>query len=77
MITELKEKMRNGAVRFTFTKKDGTARQAYGTLNVETAGDAYIVPSGRGTEKVGTTAYWDLDKEAWRSFNNDSLISID
>lgn len=79
MITEIKEKLRNGVVTFTFTKKDGTTRQAKGTLIFDKSivGDNFVAPTGRGSEKIGATAYWDLDKEAWRSFNDDSLVSID
>ena len=32
MQTELREKSKNGIVTFTYTKKDGTTRQARGTL---------------------------------------------
>lgn len=77
MINELKERLKKGEVMFTYTKKDGTQRQARGTTNQDIAGSDYIVPSGTGTPKTGSVPYWDLDKNAWRAFCDDSLVSID
>lgn len=79
MQIELKEKLRNGIVTFTYTKKDGTTRQARGTLMQDRSivGENFVAPKGTGAEKTGAISYWDLDKDAWRSCQNTSIISID
>ena len=79
MQTELREKLKNGIVTFTYTKKDGTTRQARGTLmqNRYIVGENFIAPKGTGVEKMGAISYWDLDKDAWRSCQDTSIISID
>jgi hypothetical protein len=79
MQVELKEKLRNGIVTFTYTKKDGTTRQAKGTLMQDRSivGENFIAPKGTGAEKVGSIAYWDLDKDAWRACQDTAIVSID
>lgn len=79
MQIELKEKLRNGIVTFTYTKKDGTTRQARGTLIQDRSivGENFVAPKGTGVEKTGAISYWDLDKDAWRSCQDSSIISID
>lgn len=73
-IAELKSKMHEGVVEFTYIKKDGTERKAKGTLNndkiVELGG---TLPTGQITPPSYTTRYFDVDKGGWRSFINDSL----
>lgn len=75
-IEALKEQLRQGEVKFQFTKKNGEIRDARGTLNMD------IIPQEnhpKGTSKEvpeNTTRYFDLDKESWRSFTNDSFIGI-
>jgi len=71
---ELRERLNQGVVYFKFTKTDGTERIATGTrLASEVGGEA---PTGRGTEAVGVIAYWDLDKNAWRSCREDSVVEL-
>ena len=65
-----------GPVTLTFTKKDGSEREMNCTL-----AEAVIVPHEKTTDRVkeenlDTLAVWDLDKEAWRSFRLDSVISV-
>jgi hypothetical protein len=74
-IKHLKDKMRNGVAHFIFMKNDGTIREAWGTLNkslIETK------VNGRGVsrEYYSTTAYFDIEKGAWRSFRWESIIDI-
>ena len=70
--------LRRGAVRFTFYKKDGTIREAYGTRNLDVAavktGNPSI-PKPYGAKNLN--AYYDLDKGAWRSFIPENVCSID
>lgn len=80
MINELKTKLENGIVEFTFKKQNGEMRNARGTRcfgEKSIVGENFIKPNGTGPEKTSSLSYWDLDKEAWRSLNNNALISID
>ena len=76
LLEELKERLRNGEVKFVFTKKDGTERVALGTTKKEIYGVEHE-PKGTGRNKnENTTCYYDLEKQSWRSFVNESLIRI-
>lgn len=75
-IEQLKQDLSKGAVRFKFTKKDGTIREAFGTTNL-----GFIPvekhPHTDNQDKYFSevvTRYYDLDVKDWRSFQNDSLI---
>ena len=64
---EFKEILRMGKVHFEYTKKDGTLREAIGTLNPELIpGD--MKPKDSSTN-ITNTRYYDLDKNAWRSIS--------
>lgn len=77
MIETLKEKMRKGYVTFVYLKKDGSKRTATGTLNVGIIAEANATPVGNGSyDESTTTRYFDKDANAWRSFVNDNLESI-
>lgn len=74
-IKEFKESLRNGVVEFSYEKKDGTIREAKGTLNSDIYGEENK-PKGTGFEVPDNIVkYYDLDKVGWRSFNFDKLIS--
>lgn len=75
---ELKELLKTSVVNVTFTKVDGTERQMVCTLAEE------FLPEKKATtievENVKTKSdniftVYDLEKEAWRSFRLDSVIS--
>ena len=77
MAFELKAKMRNGKVKFKYTKKNGEIRDALGTLNSdiygkenEPTGNGYSVPEDQ-------IRYYDLNSKGWRSFIIDNLISYE
>lgn len=65
-----------GLVKFSFYKADGTVREAVGTRRFEPeyTGENFIEPKGTGVERQGVIAYWDVEKEQWRSFREDSFI---
>lgn len=65
-------------VNFTFTKKNGETRHARGTKKPSaiTAIDEDALPKGTGAVKTGVITYFDLDKEAWRALQENSLVSI-
>ncbi len=61
--------LKEGAVRFTYVKADGTVRTANGTLNPALAPEsqrAGIEQIDASSEKV---SYWDMDAENFRQFN--------
>ena len=72
----LREALRKGAVRFTFFKKDGSIREAYGTRNVSVASakTGVAVPAPKGNPNPN--AFYDLEKGAWRSFIPENVASI-
>ena len=73
----LRAALAKGAVRFTFYKKDGSIREAYGTrnLSVATAKTGASVPAPCG--KPNPNAFYDLEKMQWRSFIPENVASID
>jgi uncharacterized protein YgiM (DUF1202 family) len=76
MIIELKKKLHEGAVEFSYKKKNGDIRDAVGTLNSEVYGDENK-PKGTGYEAdESQIRYYDLNSEGWRSFIAENLISI-
>ena len=73
----LRAALAQGAVRFTFYKRDGSIREAYGTRNIAVAsaktGASVPAPYGR----PNPNAFYDLEKGAWRSFIPENVCSID
>lgn len=69
----------NDAVYFTFKKKNGELRHACGTKKMDKIEsiDEGAIPTGKGSPKIGVIVYFDLDKSAWRSFREESLVSIE
>lgn len=69
----LRERMLAGIVHFSFQKKDGSIREAFGTLHK----DRITITSGEAATPnplVGT--YFDLEANAWRSYTIANLIAI-
>ena len=75
MILSLKEKLRNGVVHFIFVKKNGEVREAFGTTNAAVAAK-YTNGNGISREFYKTTAYFDIEKGAWRSFRWESIVKV-
>lgn len=76
---ELQEKLYNGVVTVTFTKKDGTIREMNCTLNPEYLPETPVLLREEGygrkvSEEV--LAVWDTDVGGWRSFRLDSVSSV-
>lgn len=80
-LEELKAALKVGEVKFKFTKKDGTIREARGTTcpdllpKVEPKEGEEDKPKKVIKLSQNVTRYYDLDKEQWRSFINESLIT--
>lgn len=72
----LKEKLKNGTVLVSFTKKNGERRDMQCTLNAST------IPQGptkeKSTRSVPSTslAVYDVTAQGWRSFCWDSIIEV-
>ena len=77
MAFELKAKMREGEVKFKYTKKNGEIREALGTLNSDVYGKKNE-PTGNGYKAPeNQIRYYDLNSNGWRSFLIDNLISYE
>lgn len=78
---DLKTLLSKGHVTFTFTKANGETRTATGTRilksSVAMGFTEADMPKGTGREIPGVIAFWDIDKGAWRSVRESSIISID
>lgn len=74
-LTAFNEMLHNGVVEFEFIKKDGSVRQAKGTLLAE------YLPAPKA-DSEGTTrktnenvmVYFDMDKKSFRSFVKESFV---
>ena len=68
---KLKKKMLKSVAFFEFRKKDGTIREAYGTLNSQ------WLPATTGSERAKSDSvqvFYDVIKGAWRSYIKANLI---
>ena len=71
---ELKQELHKREVKFSYWKKDGSVREARGTLNSEVYGkDNEPTGSGRPVPE-NQVRYYDLDAQGWRSFLSENLI---
>ena len=77
----LESEMLKRAVKFSYRKKDGTTREAEGTLirSKMDLGDGTIwEPVGKGLpEKPEWVRYWDLESMGWRQFSIFNLIAVE
>jgi hypothetical protein len=80
--TGLKDMLKAGIVKFTYEKKDGTQRNAIGTLNALhiPASDLPQSEGGAASEpkpdNPNTQKYYDLEAKAWRMFTISKLIAV-
>jgi hypothetical protein len=71
----LENLLREHVVLVTFTKVDGSERKMSCTLIDNLI---KIKPEGRDlTRNENIVRVWDTEKEAWRSFRRDSVISVE
>lgn len=65
---KIKVRMLEEIVSFKFVKKDGTIREAHGTLTKQ-------ISKGTGKQApLSILAYYDVEKESVRSFKVESLV---
>lgn len=82
LIDELKKRMKDDVVHFSFKKKDGTVRQAYGTRESEVIvrHEGAALPDDKTRKQVNngsTFPYYDIERQAWRCFKTEGLMDID
>ena len=76
LVEQLKEKLKSGTiVKFVYLESDGGVRVAFGTTNPNFIKDK-VCGRGQSREDFAITAYFDLEKCAWRSFRWENLIAI-
>ena len=77
-VEELKNKLQEGILVFSYIKKNGETRLARGTSNkgyIESE-TSYIFPEESSrVKKENLIKYFDLDKNEWRSFNCEQFES--
>lgn len=75
MIENLKNKMKNGVAHFVFKKKDGSLREAWGTIQSALA-DAMTNGRGESRENYACCAFYSVTDGAWRSFRWENLVTV-
>jgi hypothetical protein len=66
-IAECVREMCDRVVEFYYLKKDGTTRQAFGTLQQEVV-IAHVTADSMREPKPDLVTYFDTEAQAWRSF---------
>lgn len=77
---EIKDKLHKGVVEFTFIKSDGSIRAAKGTLHEKILNEKLGGKSSTKTSSPKVQVFWDLEKDAFRSFTigtEKNLISFE
>ena len=75
LIEQLKQKLSNGVAHFIFQKKDGSLREMFATTYKPLI-EKHLTHTGVSREYYATTAVFDVEKGAWRSFRWESLIKV-
>ena len=76
---EIKDILSKGEVKFSYEKKDGTIREAFGTRNVVLLMLHKVTLTGNKAENAendDVIPYFDLDVMAWRSFKAENFIGF-
>jgi len=68
--------LQNGKVEVTFTKVDGTTRIMNCSLNQSFLPVSSISESTKRSTPLNVIRVFDLDKQAWRSFKIENVISV-
>ena len=75
LIEEPKRQMRAGTCHFLYVKKDGSVREAFGTLNPALC-DKHINGRGQSPETWGCSCYFDCEKGQFRSFRWQNILDV-
>lgn len=75
----LREKLQQGETHFVFKKKDGSKRNAIGTLNFDLipTDDTQFKSEQPREERDDQVTYYDLEKMAWRCCKTENILEID
>lgn len=75
----LREKLQQGKTNFVFKKKDGSRRQAVGTLSFDLipAEDTQFKSDEPREERQDQVTYYDLEKLAWRCCKTENILEIE
>ena len=75
LIEEAKRQMRAGTCHFLYVKKDGSVREAFGTLNPALCGK-HINGRGQSPETWNCSCYFDIEKGGFRSFRWQNIVDV-
>ncbi|NDV97002.1 DUF2693 domain-containing protein [Dysgonomonas sp. 521] len=75
LIELLQLRLSNGTAHFLYKKKDGSIREAFGTL-LNRVVEKNINGLGEPRKFYNCQAYFDIEEQAWRSFKYENLITI-
>ena len=75
LIEQLKQKLANGVAHFIFEKRDHSLREMFATT-CKPLIEKHVVGTGASRECYATTAVFDVEKGAWRSFRWESIIQV-
>lgn len=73
--SDLRDKLKNGSVKFYFRKVGGELRIAMGTLDLEQVPEKGQPKGGKGP--ANCTSYYDLEKGQWRSISQTQEVWVD
>ena len=76
MVRQLKAEMKVREVKFMYQKKDGSIRNAVGTLNPSIYGSENAPIGSNKTIPENQIRYYDTNSDGWRSFLSENLISF-
>lgn len=74
-IESLKLLLMKGTAHFLYRKKDGTIREAFGTLLGKVV-ERNTNGLGHPRKYDGLVAYFDIEDQAWKSFRFENFITI-
>lgn len=75
LIDVLKAKLANGVAHFTYLKKDGSIREAWGTT-ASNLMRANIIGNGFPRDLLNCVCYWDVEKGGFRSLRFEKIIQV-
>lgn len=75
LIEQLKAKLKTSVAHFIFQKKNGELREMFATT-CKPLIERHVNGRGVSRENYATTAVFDVEKGAWRSFRWESLIKL-
>lgn len=76
-VSSLTSLLGSNAVKVTFTKVDGTVREMWCTRDPSLIPETFEKSEVERKVNESVLSVWDMEKEGWRSFRKDSIISFD